>query len=707
MRPMQRLFFLISFFLFANVCPAKAQNFFDLDDLVGDWYAPDGHRAFTIELAADTRVKRISKLLALKGEFSDWTGKMTSNGSAIFTRIPTASQMDPKAPEWARQMVAKEGTLHWSLGLNLRKGCSELILEGNFYAGLLEWSEETDQSGNVLKREARDTKSSGSPQEVRYTKVVIDPAFRHEPKPINISGLEVATGRDARKASITRIRKTIDNLQTELDTMDAGIVKLGEDYKKAKDRKQNGDNATADLARKVADRQEELEKVYNIPRDRQKYSTDIWQLYKALDEAKATSAARAVKLSALGDQGAKAYTARSQKIDELLEAYKNLGALESYRPIKLARIDGEDGRTLVSARLKETDEPDKDLASLGKGLETAKLAMEIVKPAKDKAWAQFKEEEQASMRDLELLTDMIKRNSKIKFGVEVGVMIAKIAKEGFQKGPPGVAMESFELLCEKAFAAGLEADKIPGADPAAIEKEVQKEFSEGIHEQSGLVPKELKEGVKEEAVSFFYGKSLALGTVIGGMDATRMQLEFEKSKLLAKAAEHYKEAANDLIKDHLKELSWQVPVALGEEGLKYYLDKQEEDLWCEYYRHEWIAKGLWVLWDKAKYTYWEEDFSEYDQLRNQMIERLKALDSRDFHYEIYPAQFPVYMQECVHLKITIVPAQPTDREFVFFGSLTADPVSGSNPGEHRYQMTVPRVDDGGAADLRIRVVQRE
>lgn len=81
--------------------------------------------------------------LRFGGEHDDWIGDYTPASDTMparltFTRKPTAEEMSPKAPEWARQAVA--GKLEWRLELDVFE-CPDLQLIGKWYPGELRWSE--------------------------------------------------------------------------------------------------------------------------------------------------------------------------------------------------------------------------------------------------------------------------------------------------------------------------------------------------------------------------------------------------------------------------------------------------------------------------------------------------------------------------------------------------------------------------------------
>src|SRR5437899_9629001 len=138
------------FLLCTPVFTAQAQqHIFDLKDVVGEWFAPDGTKAFTIEQSDKLEVAARTRHLTLKGTFN-WEGVMTDRGTVSFSRKPTPDQIDHSAPEWAREEIAK-GTdpLEWELNLHLRIGCEEFVLEGSLDRGEIQWREEIDTSEKV------------------------------------------------------------------------------------------------------------------------------------------------------------------------------------------------------------------------------------------------------------------------------------------------------------------------------------------------------------------------------------------------------------------------------------------------------------------------------------------------------------------------------------------------------------------------------
>jgi len=139
--------------------------------LPGDWKATGKGVtiADNITLAVAIREKF---QLSLRGRHSDWVQEGPYNsedGTVVFTRRPTAAQMGAKAPDWARQIVEKEGKLRWRLELKAVERCGQLVLEGKFYPGELKWTEKKNKDTNeVMSREATATGAEGEPLKVKY-----------------------------------------------------------------------------------------------------------------------------------------------------------------------------------------------------------------------------------------------------------------------------------------------------------------------------------------------------------------------------------------------------------------------------------------------------------------------------------------------------------------------------------------------------------
>lgn len=111
------------------------------EELVGEWKAVKVADADATDTTIKVRFKdEGSKQLVLDGKYSDWEqeGKV-ENGKVVFTRKPTANQMSDKAPQWARDDVAKQGELKWKLELKGEFRDREARLEGKWFPGELQW----------------------------------------------------------------------------------------------------------------------------------------------------------------------------------------------------------------------------------------------------------------------------------------------------------------------------------------------------------------------------------------------------------------------------------------------------------------------------------------------------------------------------------------------------------------------------------------
>jgi hypothetical protein len=145
-----------------NTCvgdKASGNQLVPVETIIGEWVSDDGD---AIEISPKT--PHDTRLL-LKGKY-EWEGTY-SDGKVTFTRIPTASEMGSKAPEWARKKV--EGQLKWSLELQVPHECDELVLKGPWFPGAIKFHEEKDVDGKITKQDAS-LVGPGTPIDQRYAR---------------------------------------------------------------------------------------------------------------------------------------------------------------------------------------------------------------------------------------------------------------------------------------------------------------------------------------------------------------------------------------------------------------------------------------------------------------------------------------------------------------------------------------------------------
>ncbi len=145
--------------------PVAAANI-KAEELYGKWQSDvDGS---IIEIGQVNRGD--NSKIKLVGRHDDWAGSYDGKELQVI-RKPKAEEMDEKAPLWARQEVAKQGNLWWSLNLTPEEeGCDGLKLTGKWFRGELTWKETDDGTGNVT-REASSSGKYVNPIDVKYTKV--------------------------------------------------------------------------------------------------------------------------------------------------------------------------------------------------------------------------------------------------------------------------------------------------------------------------------------------------------------------------------------------------------------------------------------------------------------------------------------------------------------------------------------------------------
>ena len=103
---------------------------------------------------------------ALKGKH-DWDGNF-GDGKLVFTRTPTAEEMEHTAELWARKAV--EGQLKWTLEIEPRTVCGTPRLKAKWYRGLIEIDKTRDDNGNVTAQSAK-LAGKGEPIEISYERV--------------------------------------------------------------------------------------------------------------------------------------------------------------------------------------------------------------------------------------------------------------------------------------------------------------------------------------------------------------------------------------------------------------------------------------------------------------------------------------------------------------------------------------------------------
>lgn len=145
-----------------------------LGEILGTWkWSGASSESYKETEITITSEDRNPNKLFLAGKHKDWEGTL-SNGELLFTRKPTADEMNDKAPEWARKLVAAQGTLRWRVELTPKRtadGSVELI--GKWYQGELRWREKRLSDTNEVvpgSQEASDTGSKGPAIFVAYAK---------------------------------------------------------------------------------------------------------------------------------------------------------------------------------------------------------------------------------------------------------------------------------------------------------------------------------------------------------------------------------------------------------------------------------------------------------------------------------------------------------------------------------------------------------
>lgn len=133
-----------------------------IEDLVGRWRSKEDGQVISIEQPYQNQNE-----LAFLG-VNSWEGSFDAKtGRLKFSRPPDFDQMSLRAPEWARKGVT--GKLKWTMELEAKGDCSEIVLKGKWYPGEIEWREEKEpQTGRILKRVAAVGAEKGAAVDVEY-----------------------------------------------------------------------------------------------------------------------------------------------------------------------------------------------------------------------------------------------------------------------------------------------------------------------------------------------------------------------------------------------------------------------------------------------------------------------------------------------------------------------------------------------------------
>jgi hypothetical protein len=134
------------------------------EEIPGSWVDVDAGSIVVIEKAGGSS----GTDFVLKARH-EWSGSLAA-GKLTFKRTPKPEEMSEAAPEWARKQVA--GKLEWSLELEAKSraqcgGSFELVIEGKWFPGELQFTEETDESGKIAKQDAS-VLGKGKPIDVKW-----------------------------------------------------------------------------------------------------------------------------------------------------------------------------------------------------------------------------------------------------------------------------------------------------------------------------------------------------------------------------------------------------------------------------------------------------------------------------------------------------------------------------------------------------------
>jgi hypothetical protein len=517
--------------------------------------------------------------------------------------------------------------------------------------------------------------------------------------PIEIRGLDVSTPAKDQKAELARLVARMQELEKELDERAARIASLEDNYKGLQGGKAKLSAAAADLNKRLADARAAFVKQYpaHTPQQWQNfqmYGKGFVQMEDDVIAAKRSVEAADAQLAAAARQIGEAQTSRLSVLDALYDICKKIEPIETYRPVKFVEIDDEQGNTLASTKLKTLADPDKDLVALADDVKTARLTMEKAKPAKDKALASFQREEQSSRAYLTQLADLILKNREKKQTMMIGANAAKLGKAAFEANLAGLLVEGSELLCEKIIADRLERNEDPFEGHEEMQKSVEEEFKTQIR-QDGNLSRETMVGLAKDEGGMMAAK------VAVDLEVRSVRNLYHKSILLQSLVENPEVSAKEILKDHWSSLGTQAASVIVIAGVSYSLDKQEEDMWHDYYFHEIVARLSFAEWQVAAGTYWEQDYNKYEQLDRELAKRLEALANRQFEYETFPANFPVRTTQCANLRIAVEPGDSAEIDRIEF-----QPISSSHPamlatrdkdqgGKRQYEFMVPMFNAAG------------
>jgi hypothetical protein len=130
---------------------SAGENPIELSEILGNWLNTADHSIVQIEEMYPGENKTA---IHLKGKHDEWGGTFTRGSGdkpshVSFMMGPKFDQMNPQAPQWARQQVA--GKLQWFLELDTQ-GCGPM-LSGKWYRGEIKWTD-SDQLGAAKEASA-------------------------------------------------------------------------------------------------------------------------------------------------------------------------------------------------------------------------------------------------------------------------------------------------------------------------------------------------------------------------------------------------------------------------------------------------------------------------------------------------------------------------------------------------------------------------
>lgn len=149
--------------LAATLAGAQTQPI-SLYKLLGSWVGADGKNIWISKLDEH-------RLKLAGGSNLDWRGTYEGN-KFQFSVKPTAEAMNPDIPGWARDRVAKQGSLVWKLNLTASEDKDGLKLTGELLPGEVDWQEISDpNTSEVYKQTVKVTGAPGAPIKLTYSKV--------------------------------------------------------------------------------------------------------------------------------------------------------------------------------------------------------------------------------------------------------------------------------------------------------------------------------------------------------------------------------------------------------------------------------------------------------------------------------------------------------------------------------------------------------